>query len=367
MAPRNYWLNLFTWKTWQEFLAAGGDASGFSEHRLNMLKKTKPGDYFLCYLIGVSRFISVMEITSSPFKDESKIWEDSPFPCRVKVKVLVSLTPETAVPIKELKDHLSIFNNLSHPNAWTGHLRGSPAKWKVADGEVITKAVFDAKANPVHRPVSQGKLKARPKAFKTKFGPVIVPESESTENEPSPQKKQVNEHTEIQWLLLKFGSDMGLDVWVAKNDKGKRWKSHPFDSLKNLRKELPLQFDAATNQTIELIDVLWLQGNSIVSAFEIESTTSIYSGLLRLSDLIAMQPNLNIPLFIVAPDDRRDKVISEVNRPTFSRLSPPMYEMCRYISFSSLRTSLENISSLVQYIKPDYLDEISESCEVDFE
>ena len=49
--------------------------------------------------------------------------------------------------------------------------------------------------------------------------------------------------------------------------------------------------------TIELIDVLWLQGNAIVAAFEVESTTSIYSGLLRMSDLVAMQPNLNIPLW----------------------------------------------------------------------
>ena len=44
-----------------------------------------------------------------------------------------------------------------------------------------------------------------------------------------------------------------------------------------------------TNQTIELIDVLWLDGNAIVAAFEIESTTSIYSGLLRMSDLLARQ------------------------------------------------------------------------------
>jgi hypothetical protein len=48
-----------------------------------------------------------------------------------------------------------------------------------------------------------------------------------------------------------------------------------------------------TNQTIELIDVLWLDGNAIVAALEIESTTSIYSGLLRMSDLVARQPNIS--------------------------------------------------------------------------
>jgi hypothetical protein len=46
--------------------------------------------------------------------------------------------------------------------------------------------------------------------------------------------------------------------------------------------------------------VVWLKGNAIVAAFEIESKTSIYSGLLRMSDLIAMQPNLDIPLYLGA-------------------------------------------------------------------
>jgi hypothetical protein len=41
-----------------------------------------------------------------------------------------------------------------------------------------------------------------------------------------------------------------------------------------------------------------------VAAFQIEITTSIYSGLLRLADLLARQPNLNITLFLVAPEDR---------------------------------------------------------------
>jgi hypothetical protein len=108
-----------------------------------------------------------------------------------------------------------------------------------------------------------------------------------------------------------------------------------------LKEDLPVQFDEATTKTIEYIDVLWLKGNAIIAAFEVESTTSIYSGLLRMSDLIAMQPNLNIPLYLVAPDERREKVFIEVNRPTFSRLTPPLSEMCQFISFSTLRERLK--------------------------
>ena len=68
------------------------------------------------------------------------------------------------------------------------------------------------------------------------------------------------------------------------------------------------QFNEATNRTIELIDVLWLRGNTIVAAFEVDATTSVYSGLLRMSDLLALQPNLDVNTFLVAPDERRDKV-----------------------------------------------------------
>jgi len=158
---------------------------------------------------------------------------------------------------------------------------------------------------------------------------------------------------------------MGFDVWVARNDRGRQLKGPRFAELPKLKVELPLQFDEATNRTIELIDVLWLKGNAIVAAFEIESTTSIYSGLLRMADLIAMQPNLNIPLYLVAPDDRRQKVIDEVNRPTFRRLSPPLFEVCRFISFSDLRTRLKEAGPLVRYLKPEFLEELSESCEIE--
>ena len=55
------------------------------------------------------------------------------------------------------------------------------------------------------------------------------------------------------------------------------------------------------------------------AAFEVEHTTAIYSGLLRMSDLVSMQPNIKIDLFMVAPDERREKVAYEITRPTFAR------------------------------------------------
>jgi hypothetical protein len=168
----------------------------------------------------------------------------------------------------------------------------------------------------------------------------------------------------MQWLLLKLGSDMGLDVWVAKNDKNREFGANQFAKLPGMRQNLPLQFDEVTNRTIELIDVLWLKGNAIAAAFEIESTTSIYSGLLRMSDLVAMQPNLKIPLYLVAPDERRNKVLAEVNRPTFNRLAPPLSQICRFIPFEDLKNKMHDAQPFLRYLRPDFLQEISESCAV---
>jgi EVE domain len=366
MGKISYWLDLFTAATWNEFKAAGGTVTGFRESRWNTVQKIRPGDYFLCYLTGISRFVGICEVVEGAFKDNAKIWKDEDFPCRLKVKIIAELTPETSVPVFELRDRLSFFKDLKGPHAWTGHFRSSPAKWLPSDGEAVTQAVLQAKEHPVVRPVDEKKLKYRPKALKAKIGTVTVPDSDEEEaSGPEQEARKPAEHTEIQWHLLKLGSDMGFDVWVARNDKGKSFNGNKFADINRLTDELPLQFDEATNKTIELIDVLWLKGNAIVAAFEVESTTQIYSGLLRMSDLLAMQPNLNIPLYLVASEDRRAKVMTEVNRPTFSRLSPPLAESCRYVSFTTLKDQIKAVGHVLRFLRPEFLEEISESCELE--
>ena len=157
---------------------------------------------------------------------------------------------------------------------------------------------------------------------------------------------------------------MGLDLWVAANDRNRSFQDKPFTQFSRLLDKLPVQFDAATNRTIELIDVLWLQGNSIVSAFEIEHTSAVYSGLLRMADLITMQPNINISLFIVAPDERFEKVQKEINRPVFSKaLRKPLPEICRFIPYSSLKMQVQQMKmgGFLPYIRPDFIDKLAKS------
>jgi predicted RNA-binding protein len=167
---RSYWLDLFTGTTWEEFLAAGGEVSGFPERRWKAVQQIKPGDYLLCYLTGISRWIGVLEVVSEPYRDNTAIWKDEEYPSRVRVRPLATLTPETAVPVLELRDQLTVFQDLKHPNAWSGSFRGSPARWKPADGQAVVAAILDAKANPVSRPVDAAKLARRPRASRRPSG-----------------------------------------------------------------------------------------------------------------------------------------------------------------------------------------------------
>jgi hypothetical protein len=357
---RIYWLDLFTRKTWQEFLAAGASVSGFRMGRWRTVQQMKPGDYLLCYLIGVSRWIGVLEVISIAFQDTSTIWEDDSFPCRVQVRPVATLTPETAVPIALLKDQLSIFDP-ERPLAWVGHVRGSPTRWTQVDGEAVVRAVLEHKEHPQSVPVGRPPVPTGPLVRDSDDMPVVVPDRDDTNG----LSKEPSLHDEVQWLLLKLGNDLGLDIWVARNDRGRSYDGHAFAELPHIKVALPVKFDEATTRTIELIDVLWLRGNAIVAAFEIECTTSVYSGLLRMADLVAMQPNLNIPLYLVAPEERREKVITEINRPTFSRLKPPLNEICRFISIPVLRTQMEQASPFLRHLKPEFIEEFAESCQIE--
>ena len=145
------------------------------------------------------------------------------------------------------------------------------------------------------------------------------------------------------------------------NDRSKvleHWHPQPGALLERL----PLNYDETTLDTIKRIDVLWLKGRAICRAFEVEHSTAIYSGLLRMADLCALLPNINVALHIVAPEARREKVFQEITRPVFSLLEhSPLSERCTYLSYGSVR-ELVDIEYLA-HTTDSVLDEFVEHCE----
>ena len=58
----NYWLDLFTGTTWNEFRKAGANISGFRERMRPNARRVESGDVFLCYLTGVMRWVGALEV-----------------------------------------------------------------------------------------------------------------------------------------------------------------------------------------------------------------------------------------------------------------------------------------------------------------
>jgi hypothetical protein len=362
----DYWIDLFTGTTYAEFQKAGAKVSGFRGHNRKRASKIRPGDLFLCYMVGVKRWVGLLEVTGNLFEDDATIWAEEVFPIRFPVKPLVLLKPEHGVPMDEMRGKLSFFPVDAPPGAWSGLVRGSPAKYKKADGEAIAAAIRAAELNPVARPVDPKKLERSSNLYQLKkrvgdddIQTVVTVPAEDEEEEAIPVPGTPT-HTEIQLRLLDLGSQMGLNVWAPKHDRGRDWNGRELSSIPRLLNALPTQFDDVTNGTIENIDVLWLSGNAIVAAFEVEHTTSIFSGLLRMSDLLTMQPNIDIKLYLVAPDERFAKFKKEVPRPTFASRNKPLHTVCSFLPYSQLCEHLERAKDYLDCMKPDFLDKIAE-------
>lgn len=161
----------------------------------------------------------------------------------------------------------------------------------------------------------------------------------------------------IQAKLVRIGAVMGFKVWLPRADRGRVSELLEASERAALLENLPLNYDGTTLDTIELIDVLWLKGRSMARAFEVEHTTAVYSGLLRMADLLALQPNMDIRLHIVASEERREKVFREMQRPVFSLLERgPLSKSCTFISYESVNAiaSMPHLAHMHDSILHEY-------------
>ncbi len=181
-------------------------------------------------------------------------------------------------------------------------------------------------------------------------------EGEDKHLDAEPRLPEPRQSFQIQAKLARIGAMMGFKIWLPRSDRGRVGELVTKQQAAFLE-DLPLNYDNTTLDTIEQIDVLWLKGRSIARAFEVEHTTAVYSGLLRMADLLALQPNMDIRLHIVAPDERREKVFREMMRPVFSLLDRgPLSRSCTFISYDSVdaMNSLEHLAHTNDSIIAEY-------------
>ncbi len=363
-----YWSNLFTPETYEAFSRSDRTVSGFRESQRPMADKVCVGDKFICYMVRMSRWVGVLDVLSEPYIDNSPLFvpDDDPFVVRFKVKASIWLPLEQTVPIHEpdVYSQLSFTRDVKPGGYWLGPLRRSLQKLVDLDGSYLDSLLHKIQKESLNFPVDPEQYQ---RALKRR---ILRPERSVTVSVPDDVVPAPDEPTllstdresiRVQASLARIGEAMGYKIWLPMADRSRvaeHWAPQPGSLLDRL----PLNYDETTLDTVKRIDVLWLKGRAIRRAFEVEHTTAIYSGLLRMADLCALLPNINVPLHIVAPESRRDKVYQEITRPVFSLLeNSPLSERCTYLSYGSVEelAELEYLSHTTDSV----LDEFAEYAE----
>lgn len=163
-------------------------------------------------------------------------------------------------------------------------------------------------------------------------------------------------HTQVQGALRDLGRALDFDVWIASNDRGRGYAGGTLAD--GCLAQLPPSAGSGAD-SVRLIDVVWFERGSgqVAAAFEVEHSTSIYSGIVRMLDLALGTPFADTGrLFLVAPDNRRDEVAHQLRRPAFSRVSGLGI---RYLPYGQLAEHAPAIKRFGAGLKP--LVEISEA------
>ncbi len=160
-------------------------------------------------------------------------------------------------------------------------------------------------------------------------------------------------HTEVQAWLRDLGLNLGFRVWIAANDRG---RSHDGGRLGDgCVESLPEPLASGPgSEAVRLIDVLWLEPDTmqVSAAFEVEHTTSIYSGIVRLLDLaLGSAADSARGLFLVAPDNREDDVRAQLARPAFSRIGDLNVRFLRYSDLEMHRHAMSRFGQGMKAIE----------------
>jgi hypothetical protein len=229
------------------------------------------------------------------------------------VEPVVTLDPSRGVPVAEVATELNFLKRLKH---WGTYLQRSLNPVPDQDGDHLLALLGEPRqpapiAIPKERRQRQPAAAPEPTLLDAQALPLEhggeADHVEEVETEP-------RTHTEIQAKLRDIGLFEGFDVWVA--DRGTLWNGRPLGD--GCLSDLPVVAAERTRAVMRMIDVIWFRKGAghPVRFFEIEHSTSVYSGLLRFNDVIIDFP---IPeAFIVGDGDKTHaKFEREVARRTF--------------------------------------------------
>jgi type II restriction enzyme len=173
--------------------------------------------------------------------------------------------------------------------------------------------------------------------------PVETKPREKRERQNRADHEEADRHLRTQFQLAEIGRGLGYDVFVARNDQGRTLDGKRLSDIVNVASLPATDLPEEVRRTVELIDVVWLRSGSVECAFEVEKSTSIYSGMLRMIDLAASLDDRRYDFFVVIPDERRREVVAQLSRPAFRDLDTLTF---RYLCCSDLDQHAGSLGAL---------------------
>lgn len=127
----------------------------------------------------------------------------------------------------------------------------------------------------------------------------------------------VTAHSEMISYLAKIGGERGYDIWIGQREQRDEFSSGVAQttSLRELvTVDKPTKLEGVKNASPVLqMDLLWLKDGKVMRAFEVESTTTMTSGLQRGSNLPKETPKI-----MVIPEDREGDLKRKMESPLFN-------------------------------------------------
>ena len=364
-----YYLNLFSPSTWLAFNENNASVSGFSKHQKTRANKIEKGDIFLCYLVKLSRWVGALEVVEGPYEDITPLFtkHNDKFIVRFKVAPIVNLEITNGIPIilDEVwkKIEWTKDKQVGSPS-WGANFQSSLREIPINDAEYLLNLLKKQQSEKQIYELSKKDKKAISSilSIKTSSGEqqIEIPDKEEEQQTEENKSESIRQSLLIQKNLLDIGITMNYKIWIPKHDLTELEKFNLIDNKTRdkILDELPLSFDEAAIKTVEQIDVIWMDSRTIIRAFEIEGTTAIYSGLLRMADLLSIVPNLDIKFHIVALESMKEKVFKQISRPTFKLMQGDFSNKISFISYESIKELSEN--NQLKHLNHTVLDDYSE-------
>lgn len=276
---------------------------------MDKVLEVRPRDRVVYYCRGDYAIKGIYEVVKACFAEETK-WPESPF--QFKIKPIIEL--DEPFDFRVLLSSLDLFRDLGDIRKWGMSLRGTYNAVKrltERDYETIERAIVQAK--------DRGTV--------------------GEEDEIEERLGDYRHHLQIQYKIAEWGIENGYRVHVAINDRGKIR-----EKLGKVLSDIPRFHSDRVLEIAERIDVLFFdkERDVLTHAFEVEHTSTMYSGLLRLNDIAETCHRGTTKFYIISDKSKRDKFNHELERPSFQLLRK---DKCEFVSYEELEEAWKQLQS----------------------